>query len=62
MSRLKKVTTEVFFIAQGVTRKSLIVSTLTTNPEIIKQEAVHKARACYGLDITNVILGNQSIS
>jgi hypothetical protein len=60
MSHLKRVVTEVFFTAPGATMSSLRVTTLTSDVNVIKREAMHKAQACYGLNITNVTLGNQS--
>ena len=66
MSRLTKVTTEVFFNAPGAARTSLLVTTLTKDVETIKREAVHKAAACYGIcitdDLSSLQLGRQTIS
>jgi hypothetical protein len=61
MSHLTRFVTEVTFEAPGAMRTSLRVTTLTPDPAIIRQEAVHKAAACYGLHIINVQLGNQFI-
>ena len=60
MAHLTRITTEVFFNAQGATRTSLLVTTLSKDPSVILAEARRKARACYGLDIHNLRLGHQS--
>jgi len=62
MATLHRVTTEILFQATGATRTSLLVTTLTNNPETIRQEAIHKAKVCYGLDIHNIQFGKQSVS
>jgi hypothetical protein len=59
---LRRVTTEVLFQATGATRTSLLVTTLTSNPETIIQEAIHKAKVCYGLDIRDIHFGKQFIN
>ena len=53
-SVLRRTTTEVHFNAPGATRTSLLVTTLTDDPKVIKSEAIHKAKVCYGLNISNV--------
>jgi len=60
MAQLTKITTQVFFVAPGATRTSLLVTTLTKDTQTIQQEAIHKAKACYGLDIRDVRLGGQT--
>ena len=54
MTLLRRITTEVYFNAPGATRESLLVTTLTKDPHKIKEEAIHKAQVCYGLDLSNV--------
>lgn len=60
MSKLRRVSTEVFYML-GTERRSMLVTTLTKDVDTIKREALHKAEVCYGLKgISNLSLGGQT--
>lgn len=72
MSSLKRYCYEVFFTALNSVpnahppfiagrRDTMWVTVLSTDHEVIKAEAKHKAQACYGLQIDNISIGKELI-